>query len=302
VCASNFFPGKNIYNLNYCHELIGDNEYPLIACIMVDYDFLETFKIKLIQGRNFSRQFPGDIEKAYILNEAAVREFGWATSTMIGKTFEIGNRGRGTVIGVVEDFHFESLHRQIKPLVLFILPQTFSYFSVRSNSNAFSAKLQFLKKKWQELVPGQLFEYSFLDDDLNLLYQKEMKLGKIFIIATTLALFIACLGLFGLTAFTAEQRSKEIGIRKVLGASVSEIIFLLSKKFTVWVLIANFIAWPIAWYAINQWLQNFAYRVTISPWTFFLAGLLSFFIALFTVSYKSIRAASVNPVEALRYE
>ncbi len=303
VCASNFFPAeKTVYNMNYWHEGVGDNEFPMISCIMVDADFLETFRITLIEGRNFSRQFPSDIERAFILNRTAVREFGWTSTSAIGKDFSVGGNPKGTVIGVVEDFHFESLQRQIRPLALFISPGSFSYFSVRINPHNVSDTIRFIKNKWQELVPGQLFEYSFFDEDFDCLYKTEMRLGKIFIIVTSLAIFIACLGLFGLAAFTAEQRTKEIGIQKVLGASAGEIIFLLTKEFSSWVLLANIFAWPIAWYAMHKWLQNFAYRVALLPWPFFLAGLLAFLIALLTVGYKAIRSASINPVEALRYE
>ncbi|MDQ1352146.1 MAG: putative transport system permease protein [Acidobacteriota bacterium] len=303
VCASNFFPAKtSVYNTNYWHEGVGINEYPMISCLMVDADSLEAFRIKLIGGRNFSRQFPSDIERAFILNRSAVNEFGWTLASAIGKDFSVGGNPKGTVIGVVEDFHFESLQRQIRPLALLIYPQGFSHFSVRINPHNVPDAIRFIKNKWQELVPGQLFEYSFLDEDVDRLYKTEMRLGKIFLIAASLAIIIACLGLFGLAAFTAEQRTKEIGIRKVLGASASEIVLLLSKEFTRWVLLANIVAWPIAWYAMHKWLQSFAYRITILPWPFILAGLLAFLIALLTVSYKAIRAAAVNPVNALRYE
>jgi putative ABC transport system permease protein len=303
VCASNFFPTKTAgYNMSYWHEGVGQSQYPMIGCLMVDTDFLETFKLKLIEGRNFSRQFPSDTERAFILNRSAVREFGWTPEQAIGKEFSVGGNPKGTVIGVVEDFHFESLQRKMRPVALLIDPQEFSHFSVRLNPQNVPNTLRFIKNKWQELVPGQMFEYSFLDEDFDRLYKTEMRLGKIFIIAAALAIIIACMGLFGLAAFTVEQRSKEIGIRKVLGASVPEIVFLLSKEFTRWVLLANIVAWPIAWCAMQKWLQNFAYRITILPWPFFLAGLLAFLIALLTVSYKAIRAASANPVEALRYE
>jgi putative ABC transport system permease protein len=202
----------------------------------------------------------------------------------------------------VENFHYNSLHREIEPLVLYIEPPHFEYFSVRLVPDDIPQTLDFLKTKWGELVPGEPFKYTFLDEDLDRLYKDEKKLRELFTIATFLAVFVACLGLFGLATFTTEQRTKEIGIRKVLGASVFEIAFLLSKEFSRWVLVSNIIAWPVAWYAMSKWLQNFTYRVTIMPWTFLLAALLAFLIALLTVSYNAVRAARTNPVEALRYE
>ena len=298
VCASSFFPGENIWYQSYWREGIGADAYPMISWISVDYDFLETFQIKLLEGRNFSRNFPSDLEGAYILNESAVKEFGWESP--IGKEFKIINKG--VVIGVVEDFHFESLHQEIKPAALYIHPESFVYFSVRISPDNIPQALHFLRTKWQELIPGQSFEYSFLDKDFDNLYKTEMNLGKIFSIVTSLAIFIACIGLFGLTAFTATQRTKEIGIRKVLWATNLNIVYLISKEYTWLVLLANIIAWPVAYYAMNQWLQNFAYRINISLFTFILAASLAFIIALATVSHQAIKAAYANPVDALRYE
>jgi putative ABC transport system permease protein len=187
-------------------------------------------------------------------------------------------------------------------VVFFVDPPSFEYFSVRIKPVNIPRTIEFLKSKWEKLVPGEPFNYTFIDEDYNRLYQSENRIGKIFIIATCLTLFISCLGLFGLAAFTTEQRSKEIGIRKVMGASAPEIIYMLSKEFSLWVLLANIFAWPIAWYGISRWLENFAYRIKILPWPFFLAGLIALIIALISVSYKAVRAALANPVEALRYE
>jgi putative ABC transport system permease protein len=186
--------------------------------------------------------------------------------------------------------------------VLFIEPQIYAYISVLVKPDNIPQTLEFLKNKWQEIIPGQPFVYSFLEEDFDKLYKIEFRLQMIFVFITILAIFIACLGLFGLASFSVEHRTKEIGIRKVYGASVPGIVLLFSKEFTLWVLAANIFAWPIAWYAMNKWLQNFAFRITILPWTFLLASLAAIVIALMTVSYKVTRAAVTNPVETLRYE
>jgi putative ABC transport system permease protein len=298
VSASAFSPGKIPWYQSYWYEGLSEKSYPAIRWVSVDHDFLPTFGIELVSGRNFSRDFPNDVKGAYILNESAVKEIGW--DSPLGKQFRIIEKG--TVVGVVKDFHFKSLHQEIEPFVLYLCPEYFEYFSIRISPEAIPQTLAFLKDKWQELVPNQLFQYSFLDEDFDNLYKAEMRLEKIFGIVTSLAVFIACLGLFGLAAFTAEQRTKEIGVRKVLGASVSGIFILLSKEFARWVLVANVISWPLAYYAMSRWLQNFAYRTSIGLWIFLLAATLAFVVALLTVSYQAVRAALASPVESLRYE
>jgi len=265
---------------------------------VVDHDFIETFGIELIAGRNFSKRFPSDVDHAYILNESAVKEIGWESP--VGKELEIMNKG--PVIGVVKDFHFRPLHQKIEPAALYIYPKLFQYISVRISPTDVSRSIDFLKAKWQALVPGQTFQYSFLDEDFDNLYKAEMRLGKIFTVVTFLAIFIACLGLFGLAAFEALQRNKEMGIRKVLGASAAGIVVLLSKEFTKWVLLANIIAWPVAYYAMNRWLQNFAYRINIGPLIFLQSAVLAFIVALLTVSYQAMKVSLANPVDTLRYE
>jgi putative ABC transport system permease protein len=298
VSVSDFFPGKATMYQNYWYEGMSENEYSMIRWFVVDHDFIQTFGIELVAGRNFSKRFPSDVEHAYILNESAVKEIGW--DTPIGKELEIMNKG--PVIGVVKDFHFRPLHQRIEPAALYIYPKLFQYISVKISPYDVSQSIDFLKAKWKALVPGQVFQYSFLDEDFDNLYKAEMRLSKIFTVVTFLAVFIACLGLFGLAAFEAMQRSKEIGIRKVLGASVSGIVLLLSKEFTKWVLLANIVAWPVAYYAMNHWLQNFAYRIHIGPLVFIQSAALALIIALLTVGYQAVKAAFANPVETLRYE
>jgi putative ABC transport system permease protein len=303
ACTSDFLPGKPRWNMNYWHEGLNTEYYPMISCIPADYDFLDTFEIKIVAGRGFSRNFPNDEKNAFIINESAAKEFGWLPRSAIGKAFNIaGGSKKGYIIGVVQNFHFNSLHREIKPLVLYIEPMDFEYISIRVKPVHTSNILEFLKNKWQEIFPGQPFVYSFLDDDYDSLYKVEFRLRKILALITILALSIAGLGLIGLASFAGEQRRKEIGVRKVHGASVPGIVLLLSKEFTLLVLAANIFAWPVAWYAMNKWLQNFSYRITISPWVFLLSALFATIIALITVSYKVFRAAIANPVETLRYE
>jgi putative ABC transport system permease protein len=266
--------------------------------IAVDHDFLETFQIELKQGRNFLESSPFNIRGGYILNEAAVEEIGWENP--IGKQFRI--IGDGTVVGIVKDFHFTSLHKKIVPMAMFMYPSSFEYFAVRIRPENVEDTLNFLRAKWIELTSSQYFQYSFLDEDYDNLYRAEMRLSRILGTVTFLSIFIACLGLFGLASFIVERRTKEIGIRKVLGAPLSKITLLLTKEFALWVIAANLIAWPAAYYFMQKWLQNFAYRIPISLWMFLFSGILALMIALLTVSYQAVKAALADPVETLRYE
>jgi len=288
----------------------GDNYLPLefrIANVRVDHSFIDTYGIHLAAGRNFSVEFPTDSTEAFILNETAVKKIGWPSAdAAIGKTFQYGSR-KGRIIGVVKDFNYESLHQPVTPIVMYIVPQNFNSISVKIRPDRpedVAATLDFLKQKWQEFRPNFPFQYSFIDERYEELYRSEHRLGQIFGVFSLLAVFIACLGLFGLASYMAEQRTKEIGIRKVLGASMSNIVLLLSKEFTRLVIVATLAAWPIAYYAMNNWLQEFAYRININDQTatFFLAAALAFGIALLTISMQSIKAALGNPIKALRYE
>lgn len=205
---------------------------------------------------------------------------------------------------MLKDFHFKPLHQKIEPLVARLIrpPWMPNYLSLKINPENIPETLLFLEEKFKEFSPDYPFEYSFLDERINNAYKSEQKLGKIFNYFALIALFIACLGLFGLASFTSEQRTKEIGIRKVVGASVSKIFVLLSKEFIKRILIANIIAWPIAYFAMNKWLQNFAYRINIGIGIFLISGLIALVIAMLTISCQSIKAATANPVDALRYE
>ena len=280
-----------------------DNENIGMSIRSVDFDFQKTFEMKMIEGRFFSDEIQTDVLESFILNETAVKFMG--LESPVGKAFSCSipfAQGKGKIIGVVKNFHFQSLHRQIEPLILIVHPYWFSHCHFRISAEDFPATIAYIDKKLKELVPEYPFELRFLDEAIDRLYRTEQRVGNLVRYGAIIAVFVACLGLFGLAAFTAVQRTKEIGIRKVLGASVSSIIVMLSKEFTKWVLLANIIAWPIAWYAMNKWLQNFAYRIEIGWWTFILAGALALVIALLTVSYQAIRAATTNPVDSLRYE
>ena len=276
--------------------------------IVVDREFISTYGLELIEGRDFSKDMMNDGEGELILNEAAMRHFGW--SSCVGKeVVNIWPQGdkvevqyRGEVVGVVKDFHYQSLHHQIGPLIITTVETWFEYFAIRIRSDDIAGTLGFLKTHWKEIAPNKPFDYFFLDDDYDKLYRTEEQIGTLFGLFSILAIFVACLGLFGLASFTAQLRIKEIGIRKVLGASVSNLVLMLSKEFAILVGIANLIAWPIAYYAMNRWLQDFAYRIDLNIWAFVLSGFLALFIALTTVSYQAWKVARTNPVDALRYE
>lgn len=272
------------------------DEYAMMDWIYVGYDFIDILGIEMKEGRNFSEQFAGDRRNAYILNESAVKKIGW--DNPIGKKF--GNQ-EGKVIGVVKDFHYKPLHQDVQPLVI-KLQTKYTRMLIKMESQNIHDTLEFLKGKWNEFFPGQPFKYSFFDEDYNRIYENEARIGRVFNTVSILVVLIACLGLLGLASFSTVRRTKEIGIRKVLGATVPGIIYMLSKEFLKWVVIANIIAWPIAYYFMNKWLQNFAYRIDMSWWIFALAGLLALVIALLTVSFQAVKAARANPVEALRYE
>ncbi|MGH7452082.1 MAG: ABC transporter permease, partial [bacterium] len=267
---------------------------------IVDYDYIPTLQIELTQGRNFVATDTA----AFILSETVINMMEWDDS--LGKTFATGvsnmRYNSGTVIGVIKDFNANSLHRAIEPIALQFSPDMFTVFLVKIRTENIPATLDFLKQKWLAFVPNHPFEYSFLDDEFDKLYRSEQQLGKIFGYFSFLAILISCLGLFGLTAFAVERRTKEIGIRKALGASVANILFLLSKDFMKLVILANLMAWPVAYVAMQSWLQKFAYRIEIGSWMFLAAGGLVLIIALIAVSFQTIKAAVTNPVESLRYE
>ncbi|MGH7599953.1 MAG: ABC transporter permease, partial [bacterium] len=284
------------------------DETKVVFTYQIDYDFFETLGIESVAGRFLSPDFPSDSAQAFVLNEAAVEEFGYeSVEAAVGQLFVWLGQGpenakRGIVVGVAKDFHFRPLYEEIAPAVFHLMPYEMQFLILRIQANSMETALSVLKTAWQGFDPGHPLDFSFMDEKVETQYRAETRLLEAFGIFSVLAIFISCLGLFGLAAFAAEQRHKEIGIRKVLGASVVNLVFLLTGNFTRLLLVSFVVAIPIIWLAMNKWLQNFAYRIDIGWWAFALAGGLALLIALLTVSTQAIKAALANPVEALRYE
>ncbi|MFQ5676782.1 MAG: ABC transporter permease, partial [bacterium] len=284
--------------------------------LTVDHHYLQTMGIQLLEGRNFSPDFGTDSTEAVVVNETLANYFDWKSA--LGKSLPGRNFPPHRIIGVVKDFHFEALNTKIAPLVMVLnpttllrgindistslSPRTFNYINVRISAEKIAQTIQVLKSTWEQVAVEQPFLFSFLDQDVDRQYRQEERWGKIVGYASMFAILIASLGLFGLVTLVVNKRTKEIGIRKVLGASVANVTALLSRDFVKLVLVANVIAWPVAWYAMNEWLQNFAYRVSIEWWVFALAGGLALLIALLTVSTQAVGTALANPVDSLRYE
>ncbi|MDJ1502817.1 ABC transporter permease [Xanthocytophaga agilis] len=272
----------------------------------VDYNFIETLGFKVISGRPFSKNFAADTNSRIVLNEKAVAAFGFTPENAIGKRlhFDWNNEVFDyEIIGVVKDFHYEGLQQSIGRFgFLLDRNQSYNYMVVNVNTSSMESMLQFMETQWKKFNPEEPFEYTFMDQDFQRNYDTELRMGTIVSYFTFIAIFISCLGLYGLATFTAEQRIKEIGIRKVLGASITNIVQLLSKDFLKLVLIALLIAGPIAWYAMNEWLQKFAYRIDIQWWMFAIAGCMALLIAFLTVSFQAVKAALINPVKSLKTE
>jgi putative ABC transport system permease protein len=271
--------------------------------VYTDYDYVQTLDLHLVAGRDFSRAFGTDARQAFLLNEAAVKMLGWSNEEALGKRMYniMFDSTHSQVIGVLRDYHFSSLKDEIDPLVIALRPSA-GRFAVKISARDMQSTLAAIKETWNGFTPAYPFEFSFLDETLDQLYRHEQRESTLFTTFGFLSIFIACLGLFGLAAFAAEQRAREIGVRKVLGASVASVTGLLSREFVKLVLLSNLLAWPLAYFAMNQWLHNYAYRIEIDLWTFVAAGGLALLIALMTVGTQAIKAALVNPVESLRYE
>jgi len=308
VGASFYYPGIfNPSDNGFYRDGQTMNEARRTRMNTIDHSFLQTLGIKPIAGRLFSEQFPADTNYRVILNETAIKDIGFSSAQeAIGKKVYFDWRGTKygfDVIGVVKDFHFEDLHLAITPFGFELNPRTeFNHILVNAKQGDISKLLSNIEKSWHALNPNEPFEYSFLDDDFQKNYVAESRLASIVGYFTIIAIFISCLGLFGLATFSAEQRTKEIGIRKVMGASVASVVGLLSKDFLKLVLVAIIIASPLAWYAMNKWLQDFAYRISLAWWIFLLAGLIAVLIAFVTISFQAIRSANANPVKSLRTE
>jgi putative ABC transport system permease protein len=270
----------------------------------IDFDFMGTLGLKIVQGRNFSKEYSSDRD-GVIVNQRFVEKLGYESP--LGKT--IGEYAKGfpydlKIVGVVEDFNFSSLHNEIDPAIFHIQPGNwgYRYLLARISPSNIPDTRKHLEASWKEIQPEKPFVYKFLSEVLEDHYKTEKRWEGIIQISSLLAMGIACMGIFGFTSITINQRVKEIGIRKVLGAKFIQLVTLLAKDFVVLVVMANFIAWPIAYYAVQKWLRNFAYRIDIEIWIFILCGILSLLIALLTVSYQSIKTATANPVDSMRYE
>jgi putative ABC transport system permease protein len=306
--ATLYYPGiMNPSDIGLYMEGKTVHDMKLVHTNVVDESLLQTLDIKAIAGRIFSEEFPADTNNRIIVNQAAIKEIGFPSAQKaIGSKVYFDWRGQSynyTIIGVVKDFHFQDLHVPIAPYAFFLNNKPYyNYIIVHSKAADVSPVLKSIQASWHKLNPNEPFEYSFLDEDFQKNYEAENRLSAIVGYFTLIAILISCLGLFGLGSFSAEQRTKEIGIRKVLGASVSGIVALLSKDFLKLVIIAIVIASPIAWWAMNKWLQEFAYRTDISWWIFVIAGIGALLIALLTVSFQAIKVAITNPVKSLRTE
>lgn len=304
--ASSTVPGKDLGNSSYKLKGAPGDDLQLLWQMYTDYDYARTYKLDIKEGRYFSREHPSDT-MSVLLNESAVRAFN--LKDPVGREIVAFGRTKDEsvtfkIIGVVKDFNFQSLHQVIRPLVIHLFPSDYfgRYVSARLSTTDYAGTIAYISKTWKKFADGEALNYNFFDREWSALYFSEQKTGQIATTFSIIAIFIACLGLLGLAAFVAEQRTKEIGIRKVLGASVPEIILLLSKEFIKWVLIANIIAWPIAYYFMNNWLRDFAYRISIPIWIFPAAGVIAFIVAIFTVSSQTLKASVSNPVKALKYE
>jgi putative ABC transport system permease protein len=296
---------SNLFGTEYSNERLtpasvqDSSTLPMLRFIRVDDDFIAASGLELVQGRDFDKA--SDQNGAYIINESV------AAAMDLKKPLGISCRAdaheeEAPIVGVIKDFHFASLHSPLEPFVLDYRPSWTNYALVKVQGDSFQDVLTFLEGKFEEIAPGNLFSYAFVDEVFDRNYAQEIRALDLFKAFSVLALLVSCLGLFGLTVYSAEVRTKEIGIRKVLGASGSNIALMLSKNYILWVILANAVAWPMAYLAMNRWLHNFAYQVAINIWTFVLSSLLAFLIALITISYQAVKAALSNPVDSMRYE
>jgi putative ABC transport system permease protein len=266
----------------------------------VDYDFLETFQIEMAEGRFFSEKYPSD-KNAYVLNEAAIEAMNMESP--VGKWFRYPYYDReGIIIGVVKDFHFSSLHNKIEPFFMMIMPSESRYMCLRISPRGIRDTISFVEEKWGSYSPNFPFEYHFLDQAVARMYLSEQRSGRLLGYFTVIVILISTLGLFGLVSFMLEHRSKEIGIRRVLGSSVGKIVNLFAQTFLKWVILANVVAWPASYLVMNQWLQNYAYRTELSWWIFAASGLSAVVVAFLTIVIQTLRAAMVNAADLLRYE
>ena len=307
VAGAAFVPGHTRkFKFNFRKYGAPAEEAQAIRVNAVDYDFFDTFEMKILAGRGFSEDYTTDADTAIVITASAARLLGFDNiEESVGSTFTIdfgGQEGSMNVIGIVNDFHQVSLKEAVEPMVIFLDPFGAEYYAMKVSTYNLPATIEYVQTTWNKVFPGNPFSYFFLDDYFNRQYQTDQRFGKLFGVFAALALFVGGLGLLGLSAFTTQQRTKEIGIRKVLGASVSNIMLLLSRDFVQLLLIANLIAWPLVYFSMEQWLTQFAYRIDVGWWLLATSGLIVMVIALSTVSIQTIKAAVVNPVDSLKDE
>jgi putative ABC transport system permease protein len=295
----------NTHEINY--EGMQAGKWIYMPGLMVDENFVPTFNLKIIAGRNYSKEFPGDDTLSIIINESMVNMLGWGPpEKALGKRFNTFG-GHEVVIGVVKDFNFASLKEPIGPFFLSDMRPQFApffkkYMVVKIKPGNIKSTINYLDEKWSGIVTQLPFEFNFLNERLNSLYKSQDRLGKLIGYFSILAIIIACLGMFALATYSVERKFKEIGIRKVLGATSLEIVILFMKEFLMLVLIANVIAWPFSYYIMSNWLKDFAFRIDFPYYILVLSGIIAILISIFTVGFQSIKAASANPVKSLKYE
>jgi putative ABC transport system permease protein len=294
-----YYPGTQGFNQNAWWEGLAESDNSNhMDWIPVDQDFISTLKIKLVKGEFFPKNISRKGPVVYVLNQLAVKKIGW--NDPIGKQFDI--IGKGIVIGVVKDFNFKSLHNELKPVALTYYPEQFDNLMIKISTENIPSTLDFLKKKWESLFPQYAFEFTFLNDDFQKMYKKETTTALIITYISLMALFVSCIGLFGLVLFTIDSRMKEVGLRKVVGSTSGGIVIMLNLEFIKWILVSFLIACPIIIYSMQKWLQYFAYRINLSWWIFAFAGIITIIISLLTVSWHTWNIASKNPVECLRHD
>ena len=306
VTVSSVLPGDSYPRALVIPEGHVETDNIFIAWASVDYDFISSMNMSLVAGRDFSKAAGTDHLQAFIINESAVRAFGWKSpADAIGKNFVRGdsqNGKKGHIIGVIRDFNFSKLDKPLAPMVMDVNVPRFTTFAIRVRPDHVPATLSVIQRLWDKYFPDRVFEYSFLDENINALYKAQESLSKLVGYFAFIAIFISCIGLFSLASFMAIQRKREIGIRKVLGATVTSLVVLLFRDFLRLVIVALLIASPLAWWMMNKWLHDFAYRIPLSGWIFVLAGGLAIAISVLTVGWQGFRAARVNPVKSLRSE
>ncbi len=305
ISLSRLIPSNDLVNSSGGNTLDGEAPGPIpfrLAVVSIDYDFFENLEIKMLAGRNFSRDFSTDDSISFILNAAAVSQLKWGEPES-GINRPLGYGGvNGTIIGVVDDINFETLHNPVVPIIYILRPSEGGHLCIRISDSDIPATVEKIEKIYNTYAPEGIFNYSFLEDTYTNNYRTEFQLGKVMLFFTIFAIIIACLGLFGLSSFLAERKSKEVGICKVMGASISQVVIRLSVEFTRWVLIANLFAWPAAYFLMKQWLSNFAFHIQM-PWLIFvLATVVSLVIAVLTVSFQAMKIALRNPAVSIKCE